>query len=633
MCCCPTSNYAGQTSRVYQDLISNPYSSCVAFGSVLSPLLEKKDSCWEYCDRVTKESLLKATCQLHGVNVEKSRPSDKKTVRLPCAILSKFVSCGEVRDVSDVFRSSSTGYLLNWNLVYERVDFAKSRGKGKGYVVRLGPSGSVYRVDDLVEPIFLNEACVSKSSDGPANGYAPNGFFSPNGHSPLTGHLASNGYLGYSGQLCPIDLFKTQITACVPVFQCFDGFFEVNVPTLLSGLVDHFPAMDTPWTQCLSHLVRAVAPLVCPGSSEECFPLSVCNWACPTPQVPSLPWQPSPGSCPWQPNPGSLPWQPNPGSCPLVYPMTGVGAVAGFSQVPEFNYSAAQCTIERPCSLCVVNRYGNDFALMDHLGVSKLRTDAEEAQDDMETFMPDYAAREKEILEKRRALLETRATGRGGRSDSEGSSGDGSSGSSDASSDEGCTSEDESGDSSDSSVSGGRRLSMISGRDAQVRPAQYMSHGAEGREVDAASVRGKTVVQTSEKKSGVSGVIWHKGQEAWVASYNHQGRRIRRSFPAKIHGEEEALRLAVECRQQSIMSGKASLQNRSEYQSGVVGVAWHEDKRAWHARYCLGGRRVNKYFPLANYDSPACALEAAKAFRKEMEEKHYVFRTSRKEGN
>ena len=118
------------------------------------------------------------------------------------------------------------------------------------------------------------------------------------------------------------------------------------------------------------------------------------------------------------------------------------------------------------------------------------------------------------------------------------------------------------------------------------------------------------------KRSGVTGVSWNTGTNYWHAQWYEGGKHRYKCFPVSKFGEAEALRLAIECRQEKEKSGNAALAPVAARQSGHVGVTWHEGDQRWCANVSRNGKRIRKYFPLKT-DGDAEALRLAIAWRQE----------------
>jgi AP2 domain len=118
------------------------------------------------------------------------------------------------------------------------------------------------------------------------------------------------------------------------------------------------------------------------------------------------------------------------------------------------------------------------------------------------------------------------------------------------------------------------------------------------------------------KRSGVTGVSWDGRRSRWRARWHEGGKERLKLFPVSKFGEEEALRLAIECRQEKGKSGKAGLMPVALRQSGHVGVSWNEGKQGWRANVSRNGKQIQKHFPFKTYGE-AEALRLAIAWRQE----------------
>ena len=62
--------------------------------------------------------------------------------------------------------------------------------------------------------------------------------------------------------------------------------------------------------------------------------------------------------------------------------------------------------------------------------------------------------------------------------------------------------------------------------------------------------------KTSRNKTGVTGVSFNKRDNAYIAGWRADGENKRKYFSARMHGEEEAFKLACEYREKMIQELK-----------------------------------------------------------------------------
>jgi len=118
---------------------------------------------------------------------------------------------------------------------------------------------------------------------------------------------------------------------------------------------------------------------------------------------------------------------------------------------------------------------------------------------------------------------------------------------------------------------------------------------------------------SASRQSGVTGVHWN--QSAWVAEWLGKSKRKNRmQFSSSVHGEAEALRLAVAKRKEMEAAGVAVLRTPpASRQSGHRGVTWLEGSQSWRARIRNQGKEQTKIFAvkcLGDVEALRLAIEA-----------------------
>jgi len=120
----------------------------------------------------------------------------------------------------------------------------------------------------------------------------------------------------------------------------------------------------------------------------------------------------------------------------------------------------------------------------------------------------------------------------------------------------------------------------------------------------------------AKKQSGVTGVSWDETQKRWHAQWYERGKKSNKYFSVAEFGDAEALRLAIQWRQEKERTGKASVVGAATRQSGHVGVTWCETGQRWQASVQRGGKRISKPFSIKTHGD-AGALRLAVAWRQE----------------
>jgi AP2 domain len=153
---------------------------------------------------------------------------------------------------------------------------------------------------------------------------------------------------------------------------------------------------------------------------------------------------------------------------------------------------------------------------------------------------------------------------------------------------------------------------------AAIFPAAEVSELADDLNTQPETIHEQEAGQPREpaKRSGVTGVSWNRGMNCWHAQWYEGGKKRYKLFPVSKFGEAEALRLAIECRQEKEKSGKAGLMPVAVRQSGHVGVSWDEVAQGWRAHVSRNGKQIQKHFPFKTYGE-AEALRLAIAWRQE----------------
>ncbi|CEM21230.1 unnamed protein product [Vitrella brassicaformis CCMP3155] len=115
----------------------------------------------------------------------------------------------------------------------------------------------------------------------------------------------------------------------------------------------------------------------------------------------------------------------------------------------------------------------------------------------------------------------------------------------------------------------------------RTEPPQNDSHH-EGRPMGQTN---KTVV--TKHTSDIPGVCWCASTRSWVASWVEKGdkRRKHKFFSARSYGFDKAKALAEQHRREMEDHTKGTVITKSDHQSDVARVRWHEDKQAWRASW------------------------------------------------
>ncbi|CEM06594.1 unnamed protein product [Vitrella brassicaformis CCMP3155] len=124
-------------------------------------------------------------------------------------------------------------------------------------------------------------------------------------------------------------------------------------------------------------------------------------------------------------------------------------------------------------------------------------------------------------------------------------------------------------------------------------------------------------------QSNVRGVHWRPYDGVWQVSWYEKSGRKFKHFSAKEHGVHKAKALAERHRQEMERTGQASMQKRSEHQSGVRGVHYNKGANAWEASWSEGGKRKFKSFSVKELGYEE-AKQAAISHRRAMELRHHT---------
>eukprot|EP00747_Dinoflagellata_sp_TGD_P156101 gnl/TRDRNA2_/TRDRNA2_177639_c6_seq24.p1 gnl/TRDRNA2_/TRDRNA2_177639_c6~~gnl/TRDRNA2_/TRDRNA2_177639_c6_seq24.p1 ORF type:complete len:740 (+),score=183.97 gnl/TRDRNA2_/TRDRNA2_177639_c6_seq24:771-2990(+) len=167
---------------------------------------------------------------------------------------------------------------------------------------------------------------------------------------------------------------------------------------------------------------------------------------------------------------------------------------------------------------------------------------------------------------------------------------------------------------------------------------RYLTLGNNPEDADSKAER--HLRQVSEKQSGIPGVTYNRRDRCWVVTQNINGKRKKDVFPIKKHlasgmSEEQAcqaaLRDAAAFRKKLVDSGKIKVGTQygaAAIKSGVKGVVWVEDKKAWEAKLQFQGKTIHskpsKFYPK---DSSPQAVEEARLLaveaRRELEMQYF----------
>ena len=170
---------------------------------------------------------------------------------------------------------------------------------------------------------------------------------------------------------------------------------------------------------------------------------------------------------------------------------------------------------------------------------------------------------------------------------------------------------------------------------AVVQDASGSATAAQGQ-----NNRGKRVIHVSSKQSGVPGVswVWRTKLGSWQVFWFEEKKMMKKYFHVRhfmktsktlCEAEADALHAAIEFRKGLERSGFAKAKRAENPQSGVKGITWHIQQKAWRVYLNINGKQLSGGYFKAKDSTPEeveRARLAAVESRRTMEEKYFTIK-------